>query len=87
MGLNIPAEVIAGTGLTPEEFRIEIAVHLYEIGRMTLGQARHFADLDQISFQKEMAKRDVLIKYEAEDLEDDLAAIEAYKGTQDSPGF
>ncbi len=37
-----------------------------------MGQARHLTGLDQISFQKELAKRDIYIHYTAEDLEKDL---------------
>ena len=40
-----------------------------------MGQAKKLAGLTQISFQKEMAKRNVLIKYDIEDLEKDLAIL------------
>ena len=32
-----------------------------------------------ITFQKELSKRNISIKYEVEDLMDDLKAMEAYK--------
>lgn len=75
MGIKIPAYVLEKANLTEKDFLIEIAVHLYNIGRLTMGQARKFANLDQISFQKEMSKRDVYIKYGMDDLEDDLKTI------------
>lgn len=62
--------------MTESEFLIEIAVHFYDLGKMTMGQARNFAGIDQITFQKEMAKRNVYIKYDIEDLEEDLKTIE-----------
>ena len=43
---------------------------------MSLGQARNFADLDQVSFQHELSKRDIEIKYELEDLESDMRTLE-----------
>lgn len=55
-----------------------MAVHFYDIGKMTMGQARKFAKLDQVSFQQELAKRGINIKYEVEDFMDDLKAIESY---------
>ncbi len=76
MGIKISAEVLKNAKLSEQDFLIEIAVHLYNIGRLTMGQARKFANLDQISFQKEMSKRDVYIKYGIEDLEDDLNTIQ-----------
>ena len=37
-----------------------------------MGKARKFAGLDLISFQKELAKRDVYIHYNISDLEKDI---------------
>ncbi len=79
MGLMINEEVLLNANMSAEDLLIEIAVHLYDIGKLTLGQARNMAGLDQISFQQEMSKRDVLIKYNQEDFMDDLDAIKAYK--------
>ena len=75
MNLAIPAEVIAGTGLTPKEFRIEIAVHLYEIGRMTLEQASKLAEVDQLQFQAILAEREIPLHYGAEALEEDIQTL------------
>lgn len=69
-------EFLERLGMTESEFLIEMAVHFYDIGKMSLGQARKFADLDQISFQHELSKRDIEIKYEVEDLESDMRALE-----------
>lgn len=43
---------------------------------MTMAQAKNFAGIDQIRFQKEMRKKDVYIKYDVEDLEEDLKNVE-----------
>jgi predicted HTH domain antitoxin len=75
---QIDQEMLAMTKLSLKEFLIEIAVHFYDIGRLSMGQARKLAGLDVISFQKEMAARNVYIKYDVEDLAQDLAAIEKY---------
>lgn len=79
MGLMINEEVLSSANMSAKELLIEIAVHLYDIGKLSLGQARHMAELDQISFQQEMSKRNVLIKYFHEDFMDDLESIKAYK--------
>lgn len=72
MDLLIKEEILQKAEITAEELLIEMAIHLYDIERLSMGQARNLAGLDQISFQKEMAKRDVYIKYDIEDLETDL---------------
>ncbi|MCG8327855.1 MAG: UPF0175 family protein [Chitinophagales bacterium] len=76
MGVQVTTDFLKTIGMSESEFLIEMAVHFYDIGKMSMGQARNFANLDQISFQKEMAKRDVLIKYDVEDLEADLRTLE-----------
>ena len=70
--LVIPAKVLAETGLSRNEFLIELAVYLYDKERLTMGQARKLAGLDQLTFQKALADRGFYIHYEVKDLHDDL---------------
>ena len=79
MGLLITSDTLNSLNMTSQELLIEMAVHFYDIGKMTMGQARKFASIDQISFQKELAKREINIKYEIEDLMDDIKAIDSYQ--------
>lgn len=79
MNLLIKEEILQKAQITAEELVIEIAVHLYETGRLSMGQARNLAELDQISFQKELAKRDVSIMYDVPDLETDLENLRTLK--------
>lgn len=55
----IEEETLKKAETSAEELLIEMAVHLYDTGRLSIGQARNLVGLDQIYFQKEMAKRDV----------------------------
>jgi len=84
MDLLIKEEILEKAEITAEELIIEIAVHLYDIGRLSMGQARNLAQLDQISFQKELAKRDVYIQYDIKDLETDLENLRKLKGRKAS---
>lgn len=70
--LIISAKTLEQLKLTPSELLIELAVHLYDTEKLSMGQAKKLAGLTQIDFQKELAKRDVYIKYDIEDLETDL---------------
>lgn len=76
MGIQITADLLKKLEMTESDFLIEMAVHFYDIGKMSMGQARNFAKLDQLSFQKEMSKRNVYIKYDLEDLEEDMRTLE-----------
>lgn len=76
MGVQISEHVLKEANMTAKEFLAEVAVHLYDIGKLTMGQARKFAGLDPITFQKELAKRNVYIKYDINDFEEDMKTIE-----------
>lgn len=72
MALIISDDILNKAQTSADELRVEIACYLYEKQRMTMGQARQLAQLDQIQFQKELAKRDIYLHYALEDFETDL---------------
>ncbi|MFN7117731.1 MAG: UPF0175 family protein [Saprospiraceae bacterium] len=77
MDLVIPERVLEQAHIKAEDLRVDIAVYLYDKGRLTMGQARKLAGLDQLSFQKALAERDVYIRYTIEDLHTDLKNLES----------
>lgn len=79
MDLLIKDDILKMAEITAQELTIEIAVYLYDTGRLTMGQARNLVQLDQISFQKELSKRDVYLKYDIEDLETDLDNLQKFR--------
>lgn len=72
MDLLIREDVLNKAEISAEELLVEIAVYLYNSGRLSIGQAKNLVNMDHIAFQKELAKRDVYIKYDEEDLQTDL---------------
>jgi len=72
MTITIPDNALSQANISPDELLIELAIYLYDKGTISMGKARKLAGLDQISFQKEMAKRNVYIRFGVEDLEKDL---------------
>jgi hypothetical protein len=52
--INYGDDLLAGLGLSPEQFQKEIrflaAAKLYEMGRITSGQAARFCDMDRVEF-------------------------------------
>lgn len=73
--LVIPREVLQSVRMSPEELAVEIATHLYATNRLTMGRAKRLAGLDQISFQKELAKRNIYIHYTFEDAMKDARTL------------
>lgn len=43
--LRIPQDILDSARLTPEDLMVEIAVHLYEEGRLSIGKARELAGM------------------------------------------
>ena len=73
--LIIPATVLKEIKVSPTELLIDLAVYLYDKEKLSMGQAKKLASLTQVQFQKEMAKKNVFIKYDIEDLEIDLKTL------------
>ncbi len=77
--LVVPKEVLQNIHMTPDEMLIEIATHLYEKKRLSMGQAKRLAKLDQISFQTELAKRNIYLNYDIEEFKRDLETLDRLK--------
>jgi predicted HTH domain antitoxin len=74
--LVIPGEVLERAEMSGEDLLIEIAVYLYEKERLSIGQAKDLAGMDLVSFQKELAKRDVYLHFDIEDYYSDLENLD-----------
>ena len=70
--------------MSEEEFRLELAIFLFEKEIFTLGKASEFANKPQFIFQKELAKRKIPIHYGYEEFQEDLATIEKMKKRSDN---
>lgn len=74
--LVVPKELLHSLHMSPDELRIELATHLYASRRLSMGRAKRLANLDLISFQHELAKRNIYIHYDVEDLKQDMATLD-----------
>ena len=73
MSVVISDETLNACGMTAPEFQLEIAVLLFQKGKLTLGQASHLAQLDRFEFQNLLAIRNIPIySYEEEDFDLDI---------------
>ncbi len=77
MPVTVSDEVLQTAKLSEAEFRVEIAVTLFQQDRLTLGQAALFAELPQLDMQRMLASRRIPIHYGLEDLEHDLATVKS----------
>ena len=72
MNLSISEDTLKKADISANELLIEISVYLYDTERLSFGQAKALCGLNYIDFQKELAKRNIYLKYDVEDLEKDL---------------
>ncbi len=72
MTITIPDNALAQANIKPDDLLIELAVYLYDKKIYSWGKARKLCGLDEMSFRKELAKRDVYMHFGIEDLEKDL---------------
>jgi len=75
IAIEIPREVIHATRMTPQELRRELAVYLFQQGRLSFGKAREMADMTAWAFQQLLGSRGIPVHYDLEDYEEDLTTL------------
>ena len=76
MSVTFSDELLRQAHMTNEEMAFETAVHLFEIGRLTFGQAAESAGMARWPFQQLLASRKIHLQYTEKELEDDLHTVE-----------
>jgi predicted HTH domain antitoxin len=73
MSVIISDEILQASQLTPREFRQEIALHMFQTGRLTLGYASQLAEISPNAFRQLLKHHNIpLYSYDVEDFELDL---------------
>ncbi len=73
MSVTIPDEFLEASELTHAEFLQEIALHLFQSQRLTLGYAAKMAQMEVSAFRELLKVRHIpLYEYDLEDFEVDL---------------
>ena len=75
ISIEIPQEVIHATRMTPEELKRELAVYLFQQGKLSFGKACEMADMTIWDFQQLLASRGIPIHYDLEDYKEDLKTL------------
>jgi predicted HTH domain antitoxin len=75
MQLTLPAPL--EQRLTPRSIALHLAVGLFVSEEATLGQAAEVAGLSQADFLRELGKRHIPMHYGADELAEDLKAVES----------
>ncbi|MFZ2362146.1 MAG: UPF0175 family protein [Anaerolineae bacterium] len=73
--LELPSDVLLATRLTKSELKVELAIHLFDQGKLSLGKARELADMDIWQFMQLLGGRGITAHYDVEEYEDDLETL------------
>ena len=78
MSVVISDEILQASQLAPDQFREEIALHLFQTGHLPLGYASQLAEMTTSRFRQLLKQRDIpLYVYDVEDFELDLKKLRA----------
>ena len=75
LSLDIPVDALASARMTLEDIRLELAVLLFRLDRLSMGKAAEFAQMPVGVFQSQLAARRVGPHYEVDDALEDAAVL------------
>jgi predicted HTH domain antitoxin len=73
--LEIPREVIHTTRMTPLELKRELAIRLFQQGKLSFGKAREMAEMTAWTFQQWLGQEGISVHYDVEDYEQDMETL------------
>ena len=76
MTIEIPDTAIEFSSLDEQQFKIELAIFLFEKEIFTLGQASEFTGMYQFEMQKKLAERNIAMHYDVEEFLEDVKTLE-----------
>ncbi len=79
MSIVIPQDILEAAKTTEEELKIELALLLYKQNKISSGKVRNWLGLSVLEFQHELAKRDLYLNYDVEDLNQDVETLKSLK--------
>jgi predicted HTH domain antitoxin len=75
ISIEIPREITHITRMTPEELKRELAISLYQQGKLSFGKAREMAGMTVWTFQQLLGSREIPVHYGVEDYDEDLKTL------------
>ncbi len=73
--VSISKELEFATHMSAQEIRLELAVHLYTSGKLSIGKASELAAMGTVGFQCLLSSRGIPVSYKEDDFRDDLETI------------
>jgi predicted HTH domain antitoxin len=74
---DIPTDVLESARMTVLDAKLELAIALFSLGRLSMGKAAELAELSVGKFQLQLGARNLGAHYEVEDALEDKAIFAA----------
>jgi predicted HTH domain antitoxin len=75
--IAIPRDVLHTVRMSPGEIKRELALTLFQQGKLSFGKARELAGTTVWAFQQLLGSREISVHYDVEDYLEDRAAVGA----------
>ncbi len=75
MAIILSDDLLARIHLSEAELRTELAVWLYQTGRLSMGKAAEVAELPKFEFQHLLAQRQIPVSYGPEEFARDVETV------------
>jgi len=75
VSFEIPRAVLRASRMTEDDLRCELALHLFEEGKLSFGTARELAGMSVWDFQQLLGSRGIPVHYDVESYENDRGTL------------
>ncbi len=75
ISVQVPREIVHATRMSVDELKRELALTLFQQGRLSFGKARELAGMTVWDFQLLLGSRKIPVHYDIQDYEDDVATL------------
>ena len=75
VSIEVPREIIHATRMTPQDLKRELAIFLFQQGKLSFGKAREMTGMTVWVFQQLLASRKISIHYDIEDYDEDRVTL------------
>ncbi|MEW6367812.1 MAG: UPF0175 family protein [Acidobacteriota bacterium] len=75
VSVEIPRDILESARLSGAELKVELAVHLYAQGRLSIGKARELAGMSLWEFRQVLGSRRIPAHYDECDLRADQVVL------------
>jgi len=75
VSIEIPREIVHAARMKPNELKLELAVSLFQQGRLSFGKACQMGGLTIWAFQQLLGSRGIPVHYDIDDYEEDKATL------------